>query len=199
MPRLEELSLSIELAEFVPNRNAQSHDLRLRRLKYFFLDATCCDCAVLLDRFTFNPGCVLDIHCAGLHIDEHYESVGSATYHYAADFQLDVCVTIALEQYEITLIVWPTSSSSNVGNFNPVFRFAATVSKYVIDSWVEDDGGYWILFLLVRMAYLMKLTKCSELHLNVDLELPDRFAPILGPLIRACKNAKRAAQTIMDS
>lgn len=61
------------------------------------------------------------------------------------------------------------------------------------NSQVEDDDRYIMLFLLVRMAHLMKLTKCSELHLNVDVELPgeDRFGPILGPLIRTCKNAKR--------
>jgi len=192
LPLLEDLSLSVEFTKFVPNRTAHSHNLQVPRLKYLFLDATCRDCAVFLDRFTFNPGCVLDIQCMNLRIDKHHDSVRDAMYHYAVHSQLDVtdkCVTIALERYEVSLVVWPP----NVGNVDPVFRFSTIVSKHVKNSRVEDDDRYIMLFLLVRMAHLMKLTKCSELHLNVNVELPveDRFAPILGPLIRTCKNAKR--------
>ena len=192
LPQLEALSLSVEFTKFVPSRIPHSHNLQLPQLKYLVLDATCRDCAVFLDWFTFNPGCVLNIQCMNLRIDKYHDSVRDAMYYYAIHSQLDVtdkCVTIALERYKISLIVWPP----NVGNVNPVFRFSTIVSKHVNNSQVEDDDRYIMLFLLVRMAHLMKLTKCSELHLNVDVELPgeDRFGPILGPLIRTCKNAKR--------
>jgi hypothetical protein len=201
MPLLEELSLSIDFTDLEPESpepDPNTLDLQLPHLQYFYLDAVSSDCAVLLPWFTFNPGCVFDVRCTDSEIDENHAVVREVMSYYATDSELDMTdkiLTINILHDTISLVVCPTSPSSDTSNDQHLFRFTT-----VLRGDDESDNGegqeepmrYMMFAFLVRTAHLMKLTKCSELHLNVDFAffIEDGMAPIFGPLIRACKNIK---------
>ena len=201
MPLLEELSLSIDFTDLDPESptpDPDTLDLQLPQLKYFYLDAVSSDCAVLLPWFTFNPGCVFDVRCTASEIDENHVVVREVMSYYASDTQLDMAdkiLTINILHDTISLVVGPTSPSSETADNQHLFRFTT-----VLRGDNEPDSGesqdepirYAMLAFLVRRAHFMKLTKCLELHLNIDAAffIEDCMAPILGPLIRACKNIK---------
>lgn len=118
--------------------------------------------------------------------------------YYASDTQLDMAdkiLTINILHDTISLVVGPTSPSSETADNQHLFRFTT-----VLRGDNEPDSGesqdepirYAMLAFLVRRAHFMKLTTCLELHLNIDAAffIEDCMAPILGPLIRACKNIK---------
>ena len=201
MPLLEELSLSIDFTDLdpeLPTPDPDTLDLQLPQLKYFYLDAVSSDCAVLLPWFTFNPGCVFDVRCTDSEIDENHVVVREVMSYYASDTQLDMAdkiLTINILHDTISLVVGPTSPSSETADNQHLFRFTT-----VLRGDNEPDSGesqdepirYAMLAFLVRRAHFMKLTTCLELHLNIDAAffIEDCMAPVLGPLIRACKNIK---------
>jgi hypothetical protein len=114
IPLLEELFLLISfVVPETPESGFETLQLQLPKLKYFYLNAACADCAALLLWFSFNPGCVVDINCTKSDVDEDCETVRNALYYYAVDSKLDVtgkCITIHVERRAMKLIVWPTSS-----------------------------------------------------------------------------------------
>jgi len=201
MPLLENLSLTIDFTDLeieLPEPDPNSLDLQLPRLKYFYLDAVSYDSATLLPWFTFNPGCVLDVRCTDSETDENHGVVREVVAWYATETRLDMVdksLTINVLNDAISLVVCSISPSADTVDSQLLLRFT-TVLRGDDES---DSGGaqdesshYAMLAFLVRTAHLMGLTKCLELHLNVDVALfiEDCMAPIFGPLIRACKNAK---------
>ena len=200
MPLLEELSLSIDFTDLEPSPEPELV-LELPHLKYFYLDAVSSDCGLLLSWFTFNPGSVLDVRCTDSETDGDHALVREAVSYYATDTELDMTdkiLMINILHDTISLVVYPTSPSSDTADNKHLFRFTT-----VLRGDDESDGGegqeepmrYIMFAFLVRTAHLMKLTKCSELHLNVDFSffIEDCMAPIFGPLVRACKNIKTLA------
>ncbi|KIM46894.1 hypothetical protein M413DRAFT_440464 [Hebeloma cylindrosporum] len=201
MPLLEELSLSINFTDLEPESlelDPDTLELRLAHLKYFYLDAVSSDCSLLLPWFIFNRGCVVDVRCTDSVIDGNHLLVRQVMSYYPSDTELDMAgkiFTINILHDAISLVVSSIYPSSEASDDQTLFRFTTVIrdddeSENSDDQ--EESRNHAMLAHLVRTAHFMGLTKCSELHLNVDVSffVEDFMAPILGPLIRACKNIK---------
>ena len=199
MPLLEELSLSVDFSDFeLESPDPNTLDLQLTHLKYFYLDAMSSDCAELLPWFTFNPGCVFDIRCTDSGIDEDHAAVREFMFYYATETGLDMSnkiLTVNVHHGAISLVVSSTSPSPDAADNQVLFRFATVLrgdDESDNDEGQEEPVFYGMFALLLRTAHLMKLTKCSELHLNVESAflIEGCIAAFFGSLVRTCKNAK---------